>query len=214
MHLTCPLSVLQELDLAVESISEQVEKLVNDASNGPTAAILKQLRMSKARVLSLENRHIRQISKVLQDVLDTPVDLDMAYLSRIGSDDEVAAAASLADLSAFIAPLGSSTLPRLPLDSVSMASCARSGAQAARELTLGSCGCANGGAPQGHAEVELLLESYLMEVDSLLVKVKHARHNLEALERCVRRVEIVRGGVGPDMSAWLPLVLQPSENRR
>ncbi len=39
---------------------------------------------------------------------------------------------------------------------------------------------------QGHAEVELLLEAYLMEVDSLLVKVKHVRHSLEALERCVR----------------------------
>ena len=33
--------------------------------------------------------------------------------------------------------------------------------------------------------MELLLEAYLMEVDSLLVKVKHARHNLEAVERCV-----------------------------
>ena len=169
----------------MESISEQVDRLANDASNGPTAAILKQLRAAKAKVLSLENRHIRQISKVrrvmprlgvavaqcrcwplivcsftpqvLQDVLDTPVDLDMAYLSRIGSDDEVAAAASLADLSAFIAPMGSSGMPRLALDSVSpvlrvvFRMSTVTPPDPRRELRAGPCGggAAAGGVPHG-----------------------------------------------------------------
>lgn len=54
----------QELDLAVDRVANRVTALVKEAHNGPTASVLKRLRTAKGAVLTLENRHIRQISKV------------------------------------------------------------------------------------------------------------------------------------------------------
>ena len=48
----------------MEEQSALVDELVASAARGITADILKQLRVAKASVLNLENRHIRQISKV------------------------------------------------------------------------------------------------------------------------------------------------------